>query len=147
MAPFHRGNSWGSVCWNSLAWRCKAMLPLPDTGSHPPYWENQLVLYGHRGFAKTSVKGFSCGPHPFNWGWHSCTVDGNVNWHSYYARRNGGSLKKLGIKLPYDPAIPLLDTDPEETKIERDTCISLLFAAPFTIARTWKQPRSPLTDE
>ena len=41
------------------------MLPLPDTGSHPPCWENQLVLYGHRGFAKTSVKGFSCGPHPF----------------------------------------------------------------------------------
>ena len=52
-------------------------------------------------------------------------------------------LKKLGIKPPYDPAIPLLDIYPEETKIERDT---LFFAALFTVARTWKQPRCPLTD-
>ena len=35
----------------------------------------------------------------------------------------------------------------EETKIEKDTCIPLLIAALFTIARTWKQPRCPLTDE
>ena len=56
-------------------------------------------------------------------------------------------LKKLGIKLPYDPAIPLLDIYTEETKIEKDTCIPLFLAALFTIARTWKQPRCPLTDE
>ena len=31
-------------------------------------------------------------------------------------------LKKLGIKPPYDPAIPLLGIYPEETKIEKDTC-------------------------
>ena len=31
--------------------------------------------------------------------------------------------KKLGIKAPYDPAIPLLGIYPEETKIERDTGI------------------------
>ena len=36
---------------------------------------------------------------------------------------------------------------PEETKIEKDTCIPLFIAALFTIARTWKQPRCPLTDE
>ena len=28
-------------------------------------------------------------------------------------------LKKLGIKPPYDPAIPLLGMYPEETKVER----------------------------
>ena len=44
-------------------------------------------------------------------------------------------------------AIPLLGIYPEETKIERDTCIPLFFAALFTIARTWKQPRRPSTDE
>ena len=55
-------------------------------------------------------------------------------------------LKKLGIKPPYDPAIPLLGIYPEETKIERDTCIPLFIAALFTIARTWKQPRCPSTD-
>ena len=30
-------------------------------------------------------------------------------------------LKKLGIKPPYDPAIPLLDIYPEESKTEKDT--------------------------
>ena len=56
-------------------------------------------------------------------------------------------LKKLGIKLPYDPAIPLLGIYPEETKIEKDTCIPLFIAALFTIARTQKQPRCPSTEE
>ena len=56
-------------------------------------------------------------------------------------------LKKLGIKSPYDPAIPLLGIYPEETKIERDTCTPLFIAALFTIARTWRQPRCPLTDK
>ena len=58
-----------------------------------------------------------------------------------------GFLKKIGIKSPYDPAIPLLGKYPKETKIEKDTCIPLFTEALFTIARTWKQPRSPLTDE
>ena len=31
--------------------------------------------------------------------------------------------------------------------MERDTCIPLFTAAPFTTARTWKQPRCPSTDE
>ena len=45
-------------------------------------------------------------------------------------------LKKLGIKPPYDPAIPPLAIYPEETKIEKDTCTPLFTAALFTIART-----------
>ena len=56
-------------------------------------------------------------------------------------------LKKLGMKPPYDPGIPLLGIYPEETKIERDTYIPLFIAALFTIARTWKQPRCPSTEE
>ena len=52
-------------------------------------------------------------------------------------------LKKLGIKPPYDSAIPFLGLYPEETKIERDTCIPLFTAALFTIARTWKPSRCP----
>ena len=56
-------------------------------------------------------------------------------------------LKETGIKLPYDPAIPLLGIYREETKIEKDTCIPMFIAALFTIARTWKQPRCPLIDE
>ena len=56
-------------------------------------------------------------------------------------------LKKLGIKPPYDPAIPLLGIYPEELKIEKDTCTPMFIAALLTIARTRKQPRCPLTDE
>ena len=56
-------------------------------------------------------------------------------------------LKKLGIKPPYDPAIPVLGTHHEETKIERDTCITLFTAALCTIARTWKQPKCPSMGE
>ena len=55
--------------------------------------------------------------------------------------------KKLGIKAPYDPAIPLLGIYSEETKIERDTYIPLFFETLFTIARTWKQLRCPSTAE
>ena len=56
-------------------------------------------------------------------------------------------LIKLGIKSPYDPAIPLLGIYPEETKIEYDTCIPLFIAALFTIARIWKKSRCQSTDE
>ena len=38
----------------------------------------------------------------------SHTVGGNVNWYSHYEEQCGGSLRKLKIELPYDPAIPLL---------------------------------------
>ena len=50
-------------------------------------------------------------------------------------------------KTPYDPVIPLLGIYPEETKTEKDTCTPMFIAALFTIARTWKQPRCPSTDE
>ena len=43
-------------------------------------------------------------------------------------------LIKLGIKPPYDPAIPLLGIYSEENKIEKDICIPLFTAALFTIA-------------
>ena len=56
-------------------------------------------------------------------------------------------LKKLRIKPPYDPEIPLLGRYPEETRVEKDTCILLFIAALFTIARTRKQPKCPLIDE
>ena len=45
-------------------------------------------------------------------------------------------LKKLGIKPPCDTVIPPLGIYPEETKIERDTCVPLFIAALFTIVRT-----------
>ena len=84
--------------------------------------------------------------------WRGCGGKGTLLhcWWEYklIGRWYGDSLKKKkGIKPPYDPAIPLLGIYPEETKIERDTCIPLFTAALFTIAWTWKQLRCPPTDE
>ena len=56
-------------------------------------------------------------------------------------------LKKLKIELPIDPAIPLLGIYHEKTIIQKETCTTMFIAALFTIARTWKQPKCPLTDE
>ena len=56
-------------------------------------------------------------------------------------------LKKLKIELPYDPAIPLLDIYPEKTIIQKESCTKMFIAALFTIARIWKQPKCPSSDE
>ena len=56
-------------------------------------------------------------------------------------------LKKLGIKPPYDPAIPLLGIYSEETKIEKDTFNPIFITDLVTIVSTRKQPRCPSTDE
>ena len=65
---------------------------------------------------------------------YACSVGGNVNWYSHYRRWYAAAaakslqscpkmvwrfLKKLRIKPPYDPAIPLLGICPEETKTEK----------------------------
>ena len=55
--------------------------------------------------------------------------------------------QKTNIDLPYDPAIPLLGVYPDKTFIEKDICTHMFIAALFTIAKTWKQPKYPLTDE
>ena len=69
------------------------------------------------------------------------------NWYSHYREQYGDSLKKLGKNPPYDPVMPLLGIYPEKTTIQKDTCTPMFIAALFTIARTWKQPRCPSTDE
>ena len=45
------------------------------------------------------------------------------------------------------PAIPLLGIYPEKTIIRKDTCTPMFIAALFTIAKTWKQPKRPSTEE
>ena len=74
-------------------------------------------------------------------------VGGNVNWCSYHGEEYRVSLKKLKIELPYDLAIPFLDIYLEKTVIQKVTCTSEFIAALFAIARTWKQPKCPSTDE
>ena len=58
-------------------------------------------------------------------------------------------LKNLKIELPYDPAITLLGIYPKDTNvvIGRGTCTPMFIAAMSTIAKLWKEPRSPSKDE
>ena len=56
-------------------------------------------------------------------------------------------LKNLKMELPHDPAIPLPGVYLEKTLIRKDKCIPVFIAALFTIAKTWKQPKRPSTDE
>jgi hypothetical protein len=59
------------------------------------------------------------------------------------------ALKKLKIELPYDPAVPPLGNCQKECKsgYNKVTCTPMFIAALFTIAKLWKQPRCPTTDE
>ena len=56
-------------------------------------------------------------------------------------------LKNLKIELPYDPTIPFLDIYPDKAIIQKDTCTPMFTAALCTIAKTWKQPKCPSTEE
>ena len=65
----------------------------------------------------------------------------------YFGTRSNRTIYLKIPELPYDPAIPLLGIQTEETRIERDTCTPMFIAALFIIARTWKQHRCPSAEE
>ena len=56
-------------------------------------------------------------------------------------------IRKLNIEQPYDVAIPLLGIYPVKTFIEKDTYTHMFITSAFTIAKIWKQPYCPSTDE
>ena len=57
-------------------------------------------------------------------------------------------LRQLGIVLSEDPAIPLLGTYPEDVPSgNKNTCSTIFIEMLFVIARSWKEPRCPSTEE
>ena len=56
-------------------------------------------------------------------------------------------LRKLKIELALELVIPLLGIHPEKTMTRKDTCTPMFFAALYTVAKTWKQPKCPWTEE
>jgi hypothetical protein len=57
-------------------------------------------------------------------------------------------LRKLDIILPEDAAISLLGIYPENVPTcNKETCSTMFLAALFIIARSWKEPRGPSTEE
>ena len=59
------------------------------------------------------------------------------------------SLRKLGNNSPQDPAIShYLGIYPKDAQsYHKDTCSTMFIAALFVMARTWKQPKCPSTEE
>ena len=57
-------------------------------------------------------------------------------------------LKNLKIELPYDPAIALLGIYPRDTGMlfRRGTCTPMFISALSTIAKVWKETKSPSMD-
>ena len=54
----------------------------------------------------------------------------------------------MDIELLEDPVIPLLGIYPEDVPTsKKDTCSTMFIAALFIIARSWKEPRCPTTEE
>jgi hypothetical protein len=54
----------------------------------------------------------------------------------------------LDIVLLEHPAIPLLGIYPEDKPTcNKDTCAIMLIVALFIIARNWKKPRCPSTEQ
>ena len=51
------------------------------------------------------------------------------------------------MELLYDPEILLLGIYPEKTTIQKDTCTPMFTITLLSIAKTWKQPKFPSTED
>ena len=81
---------------------------------------------------------------------HSSIVGGMIaSWYSQPVWKSVWRfLRKLNIVLLEDPEIPLLGIYPEDVPTgKKDTCSTMFIAALFIIARSWKEPRYPSTEE
>ena len=79
----------------------------------------------------------------------SCTVGENAKLVQPLWKTVWRFLRKLKIDLPYDPARALLGMYPRDPGVlmHRGTCTPMFIAALSTIAKLWKEPKCPSTDE
>jgi hypothetical protein len=79
---------------------------------------------------------------------HSSIAGGNCKLVQPLWKSVWWNLRTLDIVLLEDPAIPLLGIYPENVPTgNKDTCSTMFIAALFIIARSWKEPRCPSTEE
>ena len=75
------------------------------------------------------------------------TVSENVNWYTHYGEQYVGPLKKTKNKANICPCNYTPGRISKEKHVVEDTCMPMFFAALFTIAKTWTQPKWPSTEE
>ena len=74
--------------------------------------------------------------------WWECKL-GQCLWMSAWQ-----FLRKLGNNLPQDPEILLLGIYPKDVQLyHKDMCSTMFMEVLYVIARTWKQPKCPSTEE
>ncbi len=78
---------------------------------------------------------------------HSSIVGGIASLYNHSGNQSGGSFRKLDIVLP-----EIRNTSPGHISRrcptgKKDTCSTMFIAALFIIARSWKEPRCPSTEE
>jgi hypothetical protein len=81
--------------------------------------------------------------------WRGCGARGTLLhcWQTVQPLWKSNFLRKFGIVLPQDPAIPLLGIYPKDVPpCHKDTCSTTFMAVLFVIARNCKQPRCSLTE-
>jgi hypothetical protein len=79
---------------------------------------------------------------------HFSIAGGIASWNNHSTNYFGGSSEKLDRVLIEDPAIPLLGIYPDDAPTcNKNTCSTMFIAALFIIARSWKEPRCPSTEE
>jgi hypothetical protein len=82
---------------------------------------------------------------------HSSIAGGIESWYNHsepQTLRVWQFLRKLDVVSPEDPSIPCLGIYPKDVPTyNKDTCSTMFIAALFIIARSWKEPRCPSTEE
>ena len=78
-----------------------------------------------------------------------CPGGRNEKWCSHCRKQCGSFLKELKVELPYDSVVSFLGGHIEGLKARTQSyiCTPMFIAALFTVARRWKQPKGPLTDD